>query len=396
MEVLCGRISGLRLLGHRMHDDRLEIAWHPGLDRTRQSGRFRHVLVGDRHGRVGGERRTACHHLVEHDTKRIDIAAAVHAESLSLLGREVRGRSHHQTGLGDALARADRPRYAEVGNLHLAIGGYEDVAGLHVAVDHTMAMRVTEGFRDIGCNCRRSRRRQWRLGADDRGQRLAVHVLHDDVISTVGFAPVKDRDDVRVRQVRGGLCLPPETLDERVVRRQLREEHLQGDRAIEQQVMGQIDLSRPTTCDLAAQLVAAVVDRRRGLGHRRGQPIRRPDPSGRTVGGQGAAHCCIARAFCITAATTGPAIWAPVTSLARGSRRDRNDRRDCDGRRLAGTGRCGRYEPVVGAATEPIDLCCAGLRGHGWEQVGGEHPVCRARRVLSDTQHQLADGLRGL
>ncbi len=210
------------------------------------------------------------------------------------------------------------PRDAEVGNLHLAVGGYEDVAGLHVAVDHTMAMRITQSLRDIGRDRGRPRRRERGLGADDRGQRLAVHVLHDDVIRAVGFAPVKDRDDVRVRQVRGGLCLPPETLDERVVRRQLREEHLQGDRAIEQQVMGQVDLGRPATCDLAAQLVAAVVDRRRGLGHRRGQPIRRPGLSGYTVRGQGPAHRCIARAFCITAATTGPATWAPVDVVARG------------------------------------------------------------------------------
>ncbi len=177
-----------------------------------------------------------------------------------------------------------------------------------------MAMRVTEGLRDIGRDCSRPRRRERRLGADDRGQRLAVHVLHDYVIGAIGFAPVKDRDDVRVRQVRGSLRLPAEPLDERVVRRQLREEHLQSDRTIEKQVVGQIDLGRPATRDLAAQLVATVVDGGRGLGHRRGQPIRRPGLSGYTVGGQGTAHCCIARAFCITAATTGPATWAPVES----------------------------------------------------------------------------------
>ena len=106
-----------------------------------------------------------------------------------------------------------------------------------------------------------------RLGADDRGQRLAVHVLHDDEVGAVGLAPVKDRDDVRVRQVRGGLGLPAEALDEGVVRRQLREEHLQGDRAVEQQVACEIDLGRPAAGDLAAQLVAAVVDRRLGRGH---------------------------------------------------------------------------------------------------------------------------------
>ncbi len=133
-----------------------------------------------------------------------------------------------------------------------------------------MAMRVTERFGDIGRDCSRPRRRERRLGADDGGQRLAVHVLHDYVVGAVGFAPVKDRDDVRVRQVRDGLCFPTEPLDEGVVRRQLREEHLEGDGAIQEQVMGEIDLGRPTACDLTAQFVATVVDGGRGLGHRQG------------------------------------------------------------------------------------------------------------------------------
>ncbi len=168
MEVLCGRVSGLRLLGHRMHDDRLEIARHPGLDLARERGGLRHVLVGDGHRRVRGERRTARDHLVEHHTEGIDIAAAVHAEALRLLGREVGGRAHNKTGLGDALTRADRSRYAEVGNLHLTVGSDEYVAGLHVAVHDTMAVRVTEGLRDVGGDRSRPRRRERRLGADDR------------------------------------------------------------------------------------------------------------------------------------------------------------------------------------------------------------------------------------
>ena len=192
----------------------------------------------------------------------------------------------HEPGLGDGLALADRTGDAEVGDLHLAVDGDEDVAGLHVAVHDAVTMGVTEGLCDVGGDRGRPRRRQRRLGADDRRQRLAVDELHDDVIGAVRLPPVKDRDDVRVRQVGGCLGLPAEPLDERVVRGELREEHLQGDRAVQQQVVGQVDLGRTASGDLAVELVTAVVHRGRSVGHRRGKPIPHAGPAGEPLRGE--------------------------------------------------------------------------------------------------------------
>ena len=97
VEVLRRGIArGLRLLGHRLHDDGLEFAGYPRLDLTREGRSFRDVLVGDRDGCVRGERGTSRDHLIEHDSEGVDVASAVHTESLGLLGREVGGRSHHR------------------------------------------------------------------------------------------------------------------------------------------------------------------------------------------------------------------------------------------------------------------------------------------------------------
>ena len=109
---------------------------------------------------------------------------------------------------------AHGPGDAEVGHLDLAGVVDQDVARLHVAVDHAPAVGEVAG--------RWRRRRRWRRpGSGARapwrmtpGERLAVDVLHDDEVRVLALAPVVDRHDVGVGEVGGGLGLPAEPLDE--------------------------------------------------------------------------------------------------------------------------------------------------------------------------------------
>ena len=112
-------------------------------------------------------------------------------------------------------------------------------------------------------------RRRQALAAEDVGQARAVDVLHDDVVGAALLAPVVDTDDVGVVEVGGGLCLPPEALDERRVAGELREQHLDRDRPVEQQVAGEEDLGHAPPRDPALDLVAAVEDERFLYGHPR-------------------------------------------------------------------------------------------------------------------------------
>ena len=107
-----------------------------------------------------------------------------------------------------------------------------------------------------------------RLRADDRRQRLAVDVLHDDEIRRLRFAPVKDRDDVRVREICRRLSLATKARDERRVTRELGDQDFQGDGAAEQQIAGDEDLRGAASRDLLAELVAAAEDLVRAFGHR--------------------------------------------------------------------------------------------------------------------------------
>ena len=98
--------------------------------------------------------------------------------------------------------------------------------------------------------------------AQHGGERPALDVLHDDEVRPVVLPPVEHRDDVRMGEVGGGLGLPPETLDERAVDRELGEEHLERHGALELAVHRPVDLGHAAAHDQMGQLVATRIDAR--------------------------------------------------------------------------------------------------------------------------------------
>src|SRR5438094_714267 len=103
---------------------------------------------------------------------------------------------------------------AEVGDLHLAGSADEDVAGLHVPVDHPVLVGEREGGGDVGADLSRPPRRDRAVLADDLAQSAPLDVLHDDEVRALLLAPVIGGDDVGVVQVGRGARLAPEALDE--------------------------------------------------------------------------------------------------------------------------------------------------------------------------------------
>ena len=180
----------------------------------------------------------------------------VDPDALGLLGREVGGRAHDRAGLGQALLGVDGPGDAEVGDLHLALVGDQHVARLHVAVDHPVLVGVAERRSHVGPDVGGPLGRQRPGRLEDGGQGTAVDELHDDEVGAGVLAPVEDRDDVGVGEVGGGLGLPAEPLDEGAVDRQLGEQDLEGDRTVEQAIVGAVDLGHPAPGDQMIELVA--------------------------------------------------------------------------------------------------------------------------------------------
>ena len=105
------------------------------------------------------------------------------------------------------------------------------------------------------------------VGLDDLGQAAALHVLHDDVVGAAFATPVVHADDVGVVQVGGGLRLATEPLDERGVGGELREQHLDRHRAVEQLIAGEEHFGHPATGEASMQLVTPAEDGWALVGH---------------------------------------------------------------------------------------------------------------------------------
>ena len=191
-----------------------------------------------RHRVLAGERRLAGHHLVHHDAERVEVAARVGLRALGLLGREVRRGAHDRAGLGEVRlgGRVHGPGDAEVGDLHLAVRTDQDVGRLDVAVGEPGLVGEPERGGDLGGDLGGLLGGEPLVGLQDLGERATLHVLHRDEVGAFVLAPVVDVDDVGVAEVGGGLGLAAEALDEVGVDRELGEQDLDRDLAVEQLV----------------------------------------------------------------------------------------------------------------------------------------------------------------
>jgi hypothetical protein len=195
------------------------------------------VLIGDGHRALTVERRLAREQLVHHDAEGVDVAAGVGGESLRLLRAEVRRGADDGTGPGELLLIVEGAGDAEVGHLHLAVGGQQDVGGLDVTVDQTLGVGGGECGSDSGADLGHSPRQERPLRAHHLPEVSPLDELHHHEIGAVVLAPVVNGDDAGVGQVCGGLCLAPETLYERFAAGVLAVEDLDRDVTPEAEIL---------------------------------------------------------------------------------------------------------------------------------------------------------------
>ena len=144
-------------------------------------------------------------------------------------------------------------RQAEVEELHPRLRQH-DVAGLQVPVHDPLPVRLVERVGDLDPVTQELLGRERPLAQAVR-QRLALEVLHDEVLGLALAVDVVERADVRMRDLRDRLGLALEPLAQLRVRREVRRQDLDGDRALEPRVPRLVNLPHPAGPDGRKDLV---------------------------------------------------------------------------------------------------------------------------------------------
>ena len=213
-------------------------------------------LVEDRHEVVGVEGPPPGRELEEHAADAEQVAAPVHLRALHLLGGHVVRGSHDVPGAGHG--GGGQARHPEVHDLHRPVFLDEDVGGLDVAVDDAGLVGVGEPGQHLHDH------RHLPLDGHRRGlahrllEVLALQELHRDEGRAVGVAAeVEDGDQVRVLHLRDRPGLASEALLELGVVRDLGDHDLEGHVAVEDGVVGEVDLAHGALAEGAQDLVLA-------------------------------------------------------------------------------------------------------------------------------------------
>ena len=131
-----------------------------------------------------------------------------------------------------------------------------DVAGLQIAMDDSLPVRLVERVGDLDGEAQRLVERK-PASAEPFGERLAFEQLHDEVFGLAVVADVVEGADVRVGELRDRLRLPLEALADLGGFERCCGQDLDRDRAVEARVAGAIDLPHSARADRREDLVGA-------------------------------------------------------------------------------------------------------------------------------------------
>ena len=233
------RAAGRFAAGRPLHQ-LVELAGDAG----QPAGRGRHVgvdvLVGHRHRAVADVGGGSGEQLEEDHAGGVHVGAGIGGASRDLLRRAVGHGAHHQAGAGAAGIGLHRPGQAEVGHLHHAVVGQQDVLRLHVPVHQAGPVGGGERGQHRFHDGHRLRRAERTTFAQQIPQRATAYQLHHQEHVLAVDALVIDRHRVQVRQPGGDPGLPGEPVGEGRVVGQRRGHHLDRDRTLQPFVHGAV------------------------------------------------------------------------------------------------------------------------------------------------------------
>ena len=184
-----------------------------------------------------------------------------------------------QGGAGQGHLRlGQRPGNPEVGDLHPPVLGDQDVGGLDIAMDDAASVGGRDCASHVGGDTRRLARRQRAVSAQERGQVLAIDIVHDDVGARRIHPEVMHGHHVRAAERGHGARLKFKPGHEVRVTAVLGSEQLDGNIASKLSVGGAIDRGHAA---LAQQFDQAISPAEDASDLRQIVPSLLPSPPGR-------------------------------------------------------------------------------------------------------------------
>ena len=194
-------------------------------------------------------------HLVEHEAEREQVALHRHRPARQLLGRHVGRRAGPRVR-----PVVGRPRDAEIGEAHVPLAVDHHVRRLEVAVQHATFVRRRQAGAQLPRHLDRLVLRQPPDAAQQRGEVLAVDVLHREVRPAVDLADVVHAADVLVGDLARDAHLVVELRETRGIGGDGLGEELQRHGLVEPQVVGAVHLAHPAASKQPDDAIAVVDD----------------------------------------------------------------------------------------------------------------------------------------
>ena len=196
--------------------------------------------------------------LVQHEAEGVDVAADADLAALQLLRRHVARRPRAHVLLAERLGEAGQ---AEVGDAHVALAVEHEVRGLEVPVQHALLVRGGEPGAELSRDVEGLVGRQTADAPQERREVLAVHQLHGQEEVALRLPHVVHAADRRVGDLPGHPDLAVEPGEPLAVRVEAVGKELEGDRLVELQVVGPVDLAHPAAAEEPGDAVAPRQDR---------------------------------------------------------------------------------------------------------------------------------------